>query len=413
MKFKLSIAIILLLIYFPGNTQDLPKRELERNIAASKVYTEEKAEKKEEAYKKWIRKYPPERFLKSLSFYEYVETEVGKAFAIEGNIKKATSYVKGIAFADGWAEIAGAMEVSGYLDDAIGLYKSSRSLTIKAMKLPEGESKLKALAGSLIKYSNSIARVLFRQKKFIEALPFANEAYQESNKSDAETNIRYAEILIALEKYDTAFSVLESMMYEQMGSIRVKNLLRQTYMKFKDPALYDSYIKNVQVTVHKKRKDDLRKEMIRIEAPAFSLPDLDGFLVSLSDYKGKIVVIDFWAIWCVPCRQSFPFMQKAVDRFKDSSMHFLFIHTREQMPHATKDARDYIQKNSFNFHVLMDLKDPVTEVNNIVEAFKVSALPAKFMVDKNGKIRFIIDHMRGDLEVALEDFQIMKELVEE
>ncbi len=124
-------------------------------------------------------------------------------------------------------------------------------------------------------------------------------------------------------------------------------------------------------------------------APDFELKDLNGKSVSLKSLKGKIVILDFWATWCQPCIASFPGMQKAVDYYKnDDSVVFMFIHTQEKSPNAADDAKKMLIARGNRFDVYMDLKDEVLGKSPVSAAYKISGLPAKFFIDKNGFIRY-------------------------
>lgn len=143
--------------------------------------------------------------------------------------------------------------------------------------------------------------------------------------------------------------------------------------------------------------------MIALPAPNFTLKDLDGNVVSLKDLKGKVIVLDFWSTWCVPCKKSFPAMQLAVNAYKnDPGVKFLFIHTWETTKTPVEDAKNYIAKSDFNFQVLMDLKNEAGR-NAAVEDYGVSAIPAKFVIDKAGKIIFKLTGFTGNDADALEE----------
>jgi cytochrome c biogenesis protein CcmG/thiol:disulfide interchange protein DsbE len=147
----------------------------------------------------------------------------------------------------------------------------------------------------------------------------------------------------------------------------------------------------------------LLAEMIAAQAPNFSLKDLGGNTVSLKDLKGKVIVLDFWSTWCVPCKKSFPAMQLAVNFYKnDASVKFLFIHTWETTKTPIEDVKKYIAQSGFNFQVLMDLKDGSGR-NAAVEDYGVSAIPAKFVIDKTGNIVFKLTGFTGADADALKE----------
>jgi peroxiredoxin len=154
-------------------------------------------------------------------------------------------------------------------------------------------------------------------------------------------------------------------------------------------------------------REALAKEMIDMPAPEFSLEDLEGNIVTLSGLRGKTLVLDFWATWCGPCVRAFPSMKKAQEMFmNDPDVHFLFINTWQDEEDKKVIAQDFITKNDYPFHVLMDVED------RVVAAYKVQGIPTKFVVDKEGRIRFKkIGFLAGTDEKAIKEISLMIEMV--
>jgi thiol-disulfide isomerase/thioredoxin len=118
----------------------------------------------------------------------------------------------------------------------------------------------------------------------------------------------------------------------------------------------------------------------------FTLANLDGAYVRLSDLNGKVVVLDFWATWCGPCIGSFPRMQELVNQFQNDSVEFLFINSWErQEPDKTREkVIKFLEDNGYNFNVLFDFNDEV------ISRYKVQGIPSRFLIDRNGNLRAII-----------------------
>ncbi len=114
------------------------------------------------------------------------------------------------------------------------------------------------------------------------------------------------------------------------------------------------------------------------QAPDFTLSDINGGKVTLADFRGKVVVVEFWATWCPPCRESVPEMKSLYEKFKGKDFELLGI-SLDQGGSALSDVTSFAREQGIGYPVLMD--DDKTSA-----AFGVTNIPAVFVVDKQGKI---------------------------
>ncbi len=124
-------------------------------------------------------------------------------------------------------------------------------------------------------------------------------------------------------------------------------------------------------------------------APDFRLKDVSGHDVTLSSLKGKVVVLDFWATWCVPCHENFPAMQKIVSHYKnDKNIVFLFIDTREKSKDYVHLAKEDMKKHNYDFNVLFDEPGDNGQQNKYYSTLGMAGIPTQFIIDANGIIRY-------------------------
>lgn len=114
-----------------------------------------------------------------------------------------------------------------------------------------------------------------------------------------------------------------------------------------------------------------------IAAPAFNLPARTGS-VALDSLRGQVVLVDFWASWCGPCRKSFPWLASLHERMKDHGLTIVAIN----LDKSREDADEFLKTFPAPFTVAFD------PGGKVAEAFKVKAMPSSLVISKTGKILF-------------------------
>jgi len=255
--------------------------------------------------------------------------------------------------------------------------------------------------------------ILIRDNKSEEAFQYLKTVQYEFLSSKREfpafLQSRLLNTHLLTERYADIFQSLEKAYVNDEKLPKLESHLKKAYTaKNKDLALYDKYIDSLNTEKHNAFVASILNSAINKPAPDFELKDVDGNLVKLSDLKGKVLVLDFWATWCGPCKASFPMMQKAVNKFKeDKEVKFLFIHTWDTAKDPVKDAKDYVVTNGYTFEVLMDLKNKTTNQSEVATKFNVKGIPAKFIIDQKGNIRFQASGFSGDEEKAIDELSRM------
>ena len=135
-----------------------------------------------------------------------------------------------------------------------------------------------------------------------------------------------------------------------------------------------------------------------LRAPDFALKSLNGEQLHLSDYRGKVVVIDFWATWCGPCRQELPSVNKLRTEYADN-VQFLTVNNED----AGK-VRGFLQKNNYGLEVLMDGK------KDVQRQYRVNAIPTTLIVDRDGVVRqhYVGSRSEAELRKAIESAMMPK-----
>lgn len=116
-----------------------------------------------------------------------------------------------------------------------------------------------------------------------------------------------------------------------------------------------------------------------LQAPDFTLTGLDGRQYRLSDYRGKKVLINFWTTWCPYCRDEMPLLQKFHEQYGGGNWQVLTVNMTVSEK-GLSPVRDYIAEKGYTFPVLLDRDGSVSGL------FRVSSIPASFILNENGGI---------------------------
>jgi len=132
-------------------------------------------------------------------------------------------------------------------------------------------------------------------------------------------------------------------------------------------------------------------------APEFTMPLLEGGEVALSDYEGKVVLINIWATWCDPCRDEMPFMETQYQQLKDQPFEILAVSEDRR---GETEVEPFVNELGLTFPILLD---PDKEVGKLYQSTK---FPESFIIDKEG---VIVSRIVGQLSSS--DFQLIQHLV--
>jgi thiol-disulfide isomerase/thioredoxin len=115
-------------------------------------------------------------------------------------------------------------------------------------------------------------------------------------------------------------------------------------------------------------------------APNFTLQSNAGGQVSLASLKGKVVMVNFWATWCVPCRQEMPHLQALYQKYNSLGFELLAVNVEKN---NAEGARRWLQETPVTFPVLFDPENQVTKLS------KVQTMPSTVIIGRDGTMRFM------------------------
>ncbi len=114
-------------------------------------------------------------------------------------------------------------------------------------------------------------------------------------------------------------------------------------------------------------------------APAFTLASISGQAASLNQYKGQVVMVNFWATWCGPCQQEMPLLDQMYKKFKPTGFTLLGVNVDKDVP----TVKDLLTRKPVAFPILLD------PTNQVSKAYHVNDMPSTVIIDRKGDIRYV------------------------
>lgn len=278
-------------------------------------------------------------------------------------------------------ELSGQDLTTPAADPDFALKVSKRSLDI--IHIEQKKSPFREYSNFFNMFADTYALLQYKKGNYEEAFKY-QDSVKNNNGLDEGGKDRYLAMMQKVKPQNEIKNYIE----DQLTKHEVTNpyyvsTLKEIYTAQNLPL--DNYEKlkaKTEALAEAQKKKAVIDKYGSAVAKDFTLKNLESKEVKLSEYKGKVVVLDFWATWCGPCKASFPKMQELVEKYKGKDVEFLFVNTWEkgEDDEILKKVSDFITDKKYTFNVVLDNK------REVVENYKIQGIPTRIVIDKNGNI---------------------------
>jgi thiol-disulfide isomerase/thioredoxin len=265
------------------------------------------------------------------------------------------------------------------------LSQKTISYTTHRINNPVDDGDLKGyLLNSHDRFCDTYAQILFKLGQPDSAFYYQELIHKRSEYTDANSIERYCLYAEKAKGENYARQLIESQLLKGISTPVIIEQIKYIYERTgKKETDFTTLLEKSSVAVLNKNKAEIIHQFGTLKAKDFRLKNILGKTVSLSSLKGKVVVLDFWATWCVPCIATFPKLQEIVTKYNhDKKVTFLLIDIWENTTEKEmqEKARKLISTNNYTFNVLLDVK------NQLSIDYKIESIPTHFIISKNGNM---------------------------
>lgn len=186
---------------------------------------------------------------------------------------------------------------------------------------------------------------------------------------DIRAHLYLSEMLELIDQNAELLAVLEKLESQYPSDYQVLKRLAQLHWKLGNPQDAKTY----------QFKSEPKPELIGKPVRDFSAVDLAGDPISLQDYRGKVVLLDFWAVWCGFCRLEMPNLKRVYDTYKDQGFDVIGV----SLDDDETELRDYIEKKGISWRQIFDA---ATGGNSLVENYGIEGIPEPWLIDRDGTL---------------------------
>ncbi len=257
-------------------------------------------------------------------------------------------------------------------------------------------------------YADTYALLLYKKGRYAEALRYQQDYVDTYGHADADATERYCRYLEQAQGADAAEALLAQLIRQNEAGSSLKSYYRQLLRRrLADADAAERRLAELEAEARESRKNELRKAMTQMPAPPFRLRTPEGRTIALDELRGQVVLIDFWATWCAPCRASFPMMQTLKEEYRNREVVFLFVDTWEETGDPGPQIDAFLKEHGYEFTVLLDAD------KTVADAYDIRGLPTRVIIDGKGRIRFRSLGYGGHSDEGTDELRLMLELAGE